>query len=161
MLTLHIIIYPAGDNQTPATLTKDQLFCFFIHHLPSIRHPAGTSHLRPAASRLTSNRCFVKSKVSPHQFGARQFFGHRHIYDGHLGVSGVGFSHAVAGTAAGGNQRFDLHSFTTLHRAERKVFLLIVRFDFKKEQPDREREKQRSAHGQREFGSCDAFKTYN
>lgn len=167
MLALYSVIYPTPsdcqetlpvDNQTPAKLTKAFLFLY----TPSSERLEKSSRNIPHPTRSITvdfkHRGFQKTKLSSHQSWTRQFCGHRHIYDGHLGVSGVGFSHAVTGAAAGGNHRFDLHSFTTFHRAERKILLLIVRFDFKEEQPagmTADREKQRSAH---EFGSCDTFK---
>lgn len=47
----------------------------------------------------------------------------------------VGLRYAVAGAASLGDDSFNLHPLTALHRAESEVILLVVRSDFQEQQP--------------------------
>lgn len=88
---------------------------------------------------------------SPYHLAGRQLLGHRDIYDGQLGMSGVGCCPAVAGPAALRNDGLDFDPLAALHRAECEIFPLLVGLDLQEKEPlGRERGESESGHGRQE-----------
>lgn len=95
----------------------------------------------PELQLRTGNNSAIGNQLL-YQLCTRELLRHWHFYYWCLNVLGIGHGFAVTDTSRLWDHSFDPYSFTALDRTESKFVLLILSFQFQKQQPACRREKQ-------------------
>lgn len=94
----------------------------------------------PELQIYTGNNSVIRNQLL-YQLCTRELLRHWHFYYWCLNVLGIGHGFTVADVSCLWDHSFDPYSFTALDRAESKFLLLILSFEFQKQQPAVRKEK--------------------